>query len=309
LKIVVYILKKKEVKKIMNKALGFIEGRGFGGIVKATDQMPKVSKVEFFQYVNISGSFNSIIYSGEVGAVRAAVETTAQFVNEVGVLYATNVMPAPHQSIYDFIKNSKEVEYDSIEVGNALGIIETKGYVPMIEAADSGVKAAKVIISNWLTVGGGYSSLFFRGDVAAVTAAIENAKENAAKIGEVLFTHIIPSPHLLTMKMLPIGKPKNLKVDDNPLLKNKGAGEAIGVFETQGYTPLIEAVDAGLKSASVIVTGWYKVGSAMVSTIFRGDVAAVKTAVSAGKNAAEKLGKVLSAYVIPRPNAAVEKIV
>ncbi|MBP7653793.1 BMC domain-containing protein [Candidatus Dependentiae bacterium] len=108
---------------------------------------------------------------------------------------------------------------------------------------------------------------------------------------------------------MPIGKLQNQKLDINPIIKNKGVGEAIGIIETQGFIQLVEAVDAGLKSASVISTGWYKVGSAMVSTIFRGDVAAVKTAVSAGKTAAQKLGKVLSSYVIPRPHSSVEKII
>ncbi len=287
-------------------ALGFVEGRGFAGVIKATDQMPKTSEVEYFAYVNISGSFNTIIYQGEVGAVKAAVETSAQFVNEVGTLHTTNIIPRPHEKIYDFIKNNKELSFDTSEIGNALGIVETKGFAAMIEAADSGIKAAKVILANWLTIGGGYTSVFFRGDVAAVTAAVEAAENSASKISDIIAKHIIPSPHQMANAVLPIGKPANLPKSAN---NNKGAGEALGVIETQGYTQLIEAVDAGLKSATVISTGWYKVGSAMVSTIFRGDVAAVKTAVSSAKSAAEKIGKVLSAYVIPRPHAAVEKII
>lgn len=290
-------------------SLGFVEGRGFAGVLKATDQMPKTSEVEFFSYVNISGSFNTIIYEGEVGAVRAAVDAAAQFVNEVGTLHTTNVIPSPNEKIYDFIKNNKEKTIDNGELGAALGMVETKGLVPMIEAADNGIKSAKVELANWMTIGGGYTTVFFRGDVAAVTAAVESAVQTASKIGEIFCSHIIPSPHLLTNAVMPIGKLKNQKLDIHPPLKNKGAGEALGIIETQGFIQLVEAVDAGLKSASVISTGWYKVGSAMVSTIFRGDVAAVKTAVASAKMAAEKLGKVLSAYVIPRPHSAIEKIV
>lgn len=293
----------------MNNALGFVEGRGFAGVIKATDQMPKTSDVEYFQYVNISGSFNTIIYQGEVGAVRAAVETAAQFVNEVGVLHTTNIIPRPNEKIYDFITNNKELSIPSDEYGLALGMVETKGFAPMIEAADAGIKSAKVILANWLTVGGGYTTVFFRGDVAAVTAAVEAAETSAAKLGDIICRHIIPSPHAFTNMVLPIGKPANIKPENIKEIKEKHRTEAIGVFETQGFTQLVEGIDAGVKAATVINTGWYKVGSAMVSTIFRGDVAAVKTAVSAAKFAAEKLGKVLSSYVIPRPHSAVEKII
>jgi microcompartment protein CcmL/EutN len=107
---------------------------------------------------------------------------------------------------------------------------------------------------------------------------------------------------------MPIGKLNDRK-SGNTLVKNGGKGEALGVIETKSFIALVEAVDSGIKASSVISSGWYKVGSSMVSTIFRGDVAAVKTAVSVAARNAERLGELVSSYVIPRPHDFVENIV
>ena len=80
------------------------------------------------------------------------------------------------------------------------------------------------------------------------------------------------------------------------------ASEALGMIETEGLVPLIEGIDAALKSANVRLTGWEKVGSGLCTGFFRGDVAAVKAAVEAGASAAEQVGKLVSTQVIPRPH-------
>ncbi|WP_432800252.1 BMC domain-containing protein [Poriferisphaera sp. WC338] len=80
------------------------------------------------------------------------------------------------------------------------------------------------------------------------------------------------------------------------------AQAAIGMIETKGIVPLIEACDAMLKSANVDMIGWDKVGSGMVTGFVSGDVAAVKAAVDAGANAAGKIGEVVGVHVIPRPH-------
>lgn len=80
------------------------------------------------------------------------------------------------------------------------------------------------------------------------------------------------------------------------------AQEALGMIETKGLTPLLEASDAALKAADVTMTGWEKVGSGLVTGFFRGDVAAVKAAVDAGAEAASRIGEVVSVQVIARPH-------
>ena len=78
--------------------------------------------------------------------------------------------------------------------------------------------------------------------------------------------------------------------------------EALGMVETKGLVPLIEAADAMLKSANVQMIGWEKVGSGLVTVFVVGDVAAVKAAVDAGAGAASKIGEVVSVQVIARPH-------
>ena len=80
--------------------------------------------------------------------------------------------------------------------GLALGLIETKGFVGMVEASDAMVKAAKVeLVGYEKGYGGGYVTAIVRGDVAAVKAATEAGAEAAGAIGEVVSCHVIPRPH------------------------------------------------------------------------------------------------------------------
>ena len=84
--------------------------------------------------------------------------------------------------------------------------------------------------------------------------------------------------------------------------------EALGMVETRGLVAAIEAADAMVKAANVVLIGSEKIGSGLVSVMVRGDVGAVKAAVEAGGAAAQALGEVIALHVIPRPHADVEKI-
>ncbi len=86
------------------------------------------------------------------------------------------------------------------------------------------------------------------------------------------------------------------------------AQEALGMIETRGLVAAIEAADAMVKSAEVVLIGTEKIGSGLVSVMVRGDVGAVKSAVESGSAAAGRLGEVIATHVIPRPHADVEKI-
>ncbi|NBD37813.1 MAG: BMC domain-containing protein [Verrucomicrobia bacterium] len=77
----------------------------------------------------------------------------------------------------------------------ALGMIETKGLITLLEATDAALKAADVTMSGWEKVGSGLVTAFFRGDVAAVKAAVEAGAEAANAVGEVISVQVIPRPH------------------------------------------------------------------------------------------------------------------
>jgi len=77
----------------------------------------------------------------------------------------------------------------------ALGMIETKGLITLLEATDAALKAADVTMTGWEKVGSGLVTGFFRGDVAAVKAAVEAGADAANAVGEVVSVQVIPRPH------------------------------------------------------------------------------------------------------------------
>jgi len=79
--------------------------------------------------------------------------------------------------------------------GKALGMVETKGLVGMIEASDAMVKAARVTLQRWEKIGGGYVTTIVRGDVGAVNAAVQAGTAAAQRVGELICSHVIPNPH------------------------------------------------------------------------------------------------------------------
>lgn len=90
---------------------------------------------------------------------------------------------------------------DSME---ALGMIETRGFAAMVEAADAMVKAAKVVLVGYEKTGGGLNTAVVRGDVAAVKAATDAGAAAARKVGELIAVHVIPRPHANLDEVLPI---------------------------------------------------------------------------------------------------------
>ena len=106
--------------------------------------------------------------------------------------------------------------------------------------------------------------------------------------------------------------PKAVAVETNNtnIIKEeiKMSQEALGMVETRGLVAAIEAADAMVKAANVVLVGTEKIGSGLVSVMVRGDVGAVKSAVEAGEASARRLGEIIATHVIPRPHGDVEKI-
>jgi len=98
-------------------------------------------------------------------------------------------------------------------MADALGMIETKGFVGMVEAADAMVKAAKVELVGYEKIGGGYVTAIVRGDVAAVKAATEAGSRAAERVGELVSVHVIPRPHVNVDVSLPLGRQDKAKAE------------------------------------------------------------------------------------------------
>ena len=87
--------------------------------------------------------------------------------------------------------------------GEALGLVETRGFVAAVEAADAMVKAANVTLVGSEKIGSGLVTVMVRGDVGAVNAATDAGAAAARRVGEVISVHVIPRPHSDVEKILP----------------------------------------------------------------------------------------------------------
>src|SRR5215467_11400322 len=84
--------------------------------------------------------------------------------------------------------------------------------------------------------------------------------------------------------------------------------DALGMIETRGLIGMIEAADAMVKTANVVLVGWQKVDAGLVTAIIRGDVGSVEAATDAGAAAARRVGELIGVHVIPRPADELEQI-
>jgi microcompartment protein CcmL/EutN len=98
---------------------------------------------------------------------------------------------------------------------DALGMIETRSFPAVVEAADAAVKAARVELVSYEKTGGGYTTIVVRGDVAAVRAACDAAQTAAGRVGDVVTVHVIARPHDQVDAIMPLGRtspaPSNAK--------------------------------------------------------------------------------------------------
>ena len=98
------------------------------------------------------------------------------------------------------------------------------------------------------------------------------------------------------------------KPKGSPAGGNAELGDALGMIETRGLVGMIEAADAMLKTANVVLVSWQKVDAGLVTALVRGDVGSVKAATDAGAAAARRVGELVGVHVIPRPADGIEKV-
>ena len=192
------------------KALGFIETKGLVGNIDATDAMLKAADVEFIGSDTIGAGLTTVIVTGEVGAVKAATEAGEEAASRVGELFCVNVIARPHADLARIMPakgpatgKSGLPAGEQVPLDAALGMIETKGLVASIEAADAMVKAANVTLIGRSQVGAGLVTVMVRGDVGAVKAATDAGAAAAKKVGELVSVHVIPRPHEEVEMILP----------------------------------------------------------------------------------------------------------
>ncbi len=104
------------------------------------------------------------------------------------------------------------------------------------------------------------------------------------------------------------GRIAGMTPKQSDLVARLEVGDALGMVETRGLVGMVEAADAMLKTANVVLVGWEKVDAGLVTAIVRGDVGSVKAATDAGAAAARRVGELVGVHVIPRPADDLEKV-
>jgi microcompartment protein CcmL/EutN len=201
-----------------------------------------------------------------------------------------------------------------VAANQALGILEVTGFTPAMVALDAMEKAADIrVLQAELNDFYGVC-LKVIGTNANVSAALAAGKSIAEQMMGKPVSDIIPRPDEKAMagilskpEVSPLIQQNVVLIPDSQSSKESAVAEssALGFIETQGFTAVFEAIDSACKAANVDVVGKEKLGGGYITIIVRGDVAAVKAAIDAGKVRVEGLGKLIAAHVIARPSAQV----
>ena len=166
----------------MGKAYGFFEIPSVTAAVVAVDIMCKTADVQFVTWEKkLGGRLVTIIIRGDVSAVAQAIEAAEQ--NGIKKPVSTVVIPSPHEEILrvrktaqkaETVQKKPEVQKEERRMSQeALGMVETRGLVASIEAADSMLKAANVALVGTEKIGSGLVTVMVRGDVGAVKSAVK----------------------------------------------------------------------------------------------------------------------------------------
>jgi microcompartment protein CcmL/EutN len=150
------------------------------------------------------------------------------------------------------------------------------------------------------------------GPLADIDAAARAAEAAAHAMQTNIIAHIIPGPSDLSRPaydappdMSPLIEQPTVQIPKKDKNMAEQAPFAVGLIETQGFTAVFEAIDTALKTAAVEVLAREKLGGGYITVLIKGDVAAVRAAVDAGRAKVEGLGRLIAAHVIPSPSQGV----
>lgn len=192
----------------------------------------------------------------------------------------------------------------------ALGLVEVGGWSPAMVVLDAMEKNTSIrLLQTELNDAPGVC-LKLAGNVSDLQSAMQVARSLAEAMQGPVLAHVIPRPEDGSRAAY------EAAVDFNPLIEqasvkrpedkmSKQANFAVGLIETQGFTAAFEAIDTALKTAQVEVLAREKLGGGYITIVIKGDVAAVRAAVEAGKAKIEGLGRLIAAHVIPSPSQGV----
>lgn len=205
----------------MSEALGLAEVVGWSASMVVLDTLEKAAHVRLLQveFNDLAGAMIKI--AGPLGAVRSSLDAGKSVADAMRVRSTIHVIPNPEpaarpgwdaQPEFNPLMEQAVVKIPALETeeatmsdqaGFAVGLIETQGFTAIFEAIDTACKAANVEVLAREKLGGGYITVVIKGDVAAVSAAIEAGKVKVEGLGKLIAAHVIPSPTKAVLSLLP----------------------------------------------------------------------------------------------------------
>jgi carbon dioxide concentrating mechanism protein CcmO len=211
----------------VNDALGLLETIGLTPTLAAVDAMEKAADIRVIQCELNDFYGISTKICGRASAVKTAIEAGGRAAERMGGRPVTDVIlrsdPEAMKGIVSPLESNPLIQQDVVffphyepaaegakpgavmnqETPFALGLIETQGFTAVFEAVDTACKAAKVEVVGKEKLGGGYVTIVIRGDLSAVTAAIEAGKAKVEGLGKLIAAHVIARPSPAVLALLP----------------------------------------------------------------------------------------------------------
>lgn len=195
-------------------ALGLVSTRSFPAVIAVADAMIKAAEVVLVGIEKIGNGYCTAIARGRIADIRLAVEYGSQTAREFGPdqLVSSSIIPRPlpnlevifpiNPQFMEVTAYNQEKRYSR----QAIGLLETIGFPPMVGAADAMLKSANVELMSFETIGSGLCTAIIRGSVADVAMAIESGVYEAQRIGELNAIYIIPRPQDDLEQILPVAR-------------------------------------------------------------------------------------------------------
>lgn len=265
-------------------------------LVAALDAMLKTVDVRVLGRHGVGSGWLTVVIEGAVSDVEAAVRVGRSEAGNHGDLITSDVIAGPAPGALESMPHMEGARTAKPVGAQAMGILETRGMVPLIRGADAMIKSAPVHVAGWTSVGGALVHLVVRGDISSVQTALQAGSACADEVGEVYATLAIPSPEPGIAPLLP----------DTPKLNAPQADVgALGMLETTGYVSAVGGSDAMVKAADVDLVRLVIASGGRVDALVKGELDAVQAAVEAGIDGAQAAGELNASCVVSRPSSEI----
>jgi carbon dioxide concentrating mechanism protein CcmO len=209
-------LKAKRRNPLKDTALGMVSTTSFPAIIGIADAMIKSSSVFLVGYEKTGGGHCTAIVRGGVADVRMAVHAGERMAKEFGQFVSSALIPRPPanlEAVLPIMPRMEDLEGAGSSMGGeAIGLLETRGFPAMVGAADAMTKSAEITLVSHETIGGGLCTIIIQGSLSNVAIAVEAGMNEAERIGELNSVMVIPRPLSDLERSLP--KTKQAKVQE-----------------------------------------------------------------------------------------------